>query len=62
MQIVSPGVSWYLPPTHSEHSEAPPDEIVPAAHWVGAVLPVEQKEPAGHVVQSLGLSLFVALE
>ena len=62
LHVVSPGVSWYLPPAHAVHSDAPPLEIVPAAHWVGVVLPVEQKEPAGHGVQSPASSLLVALE
>ena len=45
------------------HAEAPlVAENVPALQVVGATLPVEQYDPAGHSVQSLASALSVALE
>ena len=59
---VMPSSSWYVPPVHGEHCDAPPVEKVPALQLVGVTLPVEQNAPAGHRSQSVPTAfLLVAL-
>ena len=58
-----PGLSWYVPPSHASHFEAPLlFENVPALQAVGSVLPVEQKLPGGQMVHSSSSARSVRLE
>ena len=54
MHAVWPLWSWYSPGTQLTHSDWPDWSVMlPGTHFVGAVEPVAQADPAGHTVQSL---------
>ena len=63
MHAVRPLALWYLPRSQSAQATAPSSAVtVPAAHGVGAVLPVEHAEPGVHAVQLAASQRSVALE
>ena len=65
LQLVSSRWSWYVPPAQLVQLSLPlAFAIVPALHPTGSPVPVGQKNPAGHSMQSplltiTGSDLFV---
>ena len=52
--VCLPSLAWYVPAAHLSHTPLPAmGWTVPGRHCVWLREPVEQDEPAGHVVQSL---------
>ena len=60
---VCPAAAWYLPGSHLVQTSKPqPSDTVPAAHGVGATLPVGLKKPGPVDVQSAALVRLDELE